>query len=109
MKKLVSLVIVAAAVAMYGFQRTPPAPKNSPFNEQRADTDLRTIVGFGPRPAGSETLTKTRNYVVSELTKAGLKPQLDEFDARTPRGFRHMVNIRAIRPGAKRDIIAITG
>jgi len=109
MNKLVSLVIVAAAVAMYGFQRTPQAPKNSPFNEQRADTDLRTIVGFGPRPAGSGTLTKTRNYIVSELTKAGLKPQLDEFDARTPRGFVHMVNIHALRQGSKPTVIAITG
>src|SRR5262249_13684454 len=83
--------------------------KNSPFNEQRADADLRTIVGFGPRPAGSEALAKTRDYIVSELTKAGLKPQLDEFDARTPRGFRHMVNIHAVRQGTKPGIIAVTG
>jgi len=71
--------------------------------------DLQTIVGFGPRPAGSDAIVKTRNYIVSELEKAGLKPQLDEFDARTPRGFRHMVNIRATRAGAKPSLIAITG
>src|SRR5467141_3020123 len=110
MKKMVALAIVMAGVVAYGLQRTPPpALKNSPFNEQRADTDLRTIVGFGPRPAGSEAITKTRNYIVSELQKAGLKAQLDEFDARTPRGFRHMVNIRAVRPGAKPTLIALTG
>src|SRR5437870_12951269 len=109
MNKLTALVIIVAATAMYGFQRTPPAVKNSPFNEQRADADLRTIVGFGPRPAGSEAITKTRTYIVSELTKAGLKPQLDEFDARTPRGVRHMVNIRATRPGSKPTTIAVTG
>src|SRR5205085_3886204 len=63
----------------------------------------------GPRPAGSDAIVKTRNYIVAELQKAGLKPQLDEFDARTPRGFRHMVNIRAIRAGAKPTVIAITG
>jgi len=110
MKKLVVLGIVLAAVVVYGLQRTPTAPsKNSPFSEQRADTDLRTLVGFGPRPAGSEAIAKTRNYIVSELGKAGLKAQLDEFDARTPRGFRHMVNIRATRPGSKPTTIAITG
>src|SRR2546425_1364403 len=110
MKKMVALAIVRAGVVMYGLQRTPPAAsKNSPFNEQRADADLRTIVGFGPRPAGSEAITKTRTYIVSELTKAGLKPQLDEFDARTPRGVRHMVNIRATRPGSKPTTIAVTG
>jgi hypothetical protein len=109
MKKLATLVIIVAAAALYGFQRTPTAAKDSPFSEQRADTDLRTIVGFGPRPAGSEALTKTRNYIVAELTRAGLKPELDEFDARTPRGFRHMVNIHALRRGSKPTVIAVTG
>jgi Zn-dependent M28 family amino/carboxypeptidase len=109
MKKLTLVLVVLAAVAVFGFQRTPTASKNSPFSEQRADTDLRTIVGFGPRPAGSEAIVKTRNYIVSELTKVGLKPELDEFDARTPRGFRHMVNIHAFRPGSKSTVIAITG
>src|SRR5947207_1640113 len=110
MKKLVVLALVLAAVVVYGLQRNPTAAsKNSPFSEQRADTDLRTLVGFGPRPAGSEAIVKARNYIVSELGKAGLKPQLDEFDARTPRGFRHMVNIRAVRPGAKPTLIALTG
>ncbi len=109
MKKLVALAVLAAALAIYGFQRAPSAAKNSPFNEQRANADLRTIVGFGPRPAGSEALKKTGDYIVSELTKAGLKRQLDEFDARTPRGVRHMVNIHAVREGTKPAIIAVTG
>src|SRR5215831_8448166 len=110
MKVSVALLLVVLAVAIYGFQRTPPsAPKSSPFSEQRADTDLRTIVGFGPRPAGSEALAKARSYIVAELSKAGLKPQLDEFDARTPKGFRHMVNIRVTRSGLKPTIIALTG
>jgi len=110
MRKMVALAIVMASVVTYGLQRTPPAPsKNSPFNEQRVDTDLRTIVGFGPRPAGSEAITKTRNYIVSELKKTGLAARLDEFAARTPRGFRHMVNIRATRPGSKPATIAVTG
>src|SRR5438445_1298253 len=109
MKAIVAFPLVLV-VLIYGFQRTPaPAPKSSPFNEQRADTDLRTIVGFGPRPAGSEALAKTRNYIVAELSKAGLKPDLDQFDARTPRGFRHMLNIRAVRPGGRPTTIAVTG
>jgi len=105
------VVLLALAVLAYGLQRNSPAPtpKNSPFSEQRAGADLKTIVDFGPRPAGSDALAKTRSYIVGELEKAGLKPQLDEFDARTPRGFRHMINIRAIRPGAKSTVIAVTG
>jgi Zn-dependent M28 family amino/carboxypeptidase len=110
MRKPVSLLVLLGIAALaYGLQRSSTASANSPFSEQRAGADLQTIVGFGPRPAGSDALAKTRNYIVSELEKAGLKPQLDEFDARTPKGFRHMINIRATRPGAKSSIIAVTG
>src|SRR6185436_19110666 len=99
------------AVVIYGYgQRgTVVSPKTSPFNEQRAAADLKTLVDFGPRPAGSPAIEKARAYIVAELQKAGLKPQLDSFDARTPRGFRKMVNIRATRAGSKPSIIALTG
>ena len=111
MRKSTGLMLLLALSALaYGLQRTTSKPgSSSPFNEQRAGVDMQTIVGFGPRPAGSDAIVTTRNYIVSELEKAGLKPQLDEFDARTPRGFRHMVNIRATRAGAKPSLIAITG
>jgi hypothetical protein len=81
----------------------------STFNADRAFEDLRAIVAFGPRPAGSETLAKTRSYIVAELQKAGLKPQLDEFEAVTPRGRKKMTNIRASRPGTRSGIIALVG
>src|SRR5215510_15194623 len=100
------LVIVALG---FGLQRNRVTPSNSPFNEQRAAVDLQTIVGFGPRPAGSDAIAKTRSYIIAELQKAGLTADLDEFDARTPRGFKHMVNIRARRPGSKSSVIAVTG
>lgn len=85
------------------------APRTSPFNADRAFADLRTIVGFGPRPAGSEALAKTRAYIVAELQKVGLKAELDEFEASTPRGRKKMTNIRAVRPGAKPETIALVG
>jgi peptidase M28-like protein len=105
---LVSILVSIAALAL-GIQRNTSTPKTSPFSEPRAAADLQTIVGFGPRPAGSDAIVKTRNYIVTELTKAGLKPELDEFDARTPKGYKHMVNIRARRPGSKPTVIAVTG
>ena len=107
---ILALAAVLAGAATFGFQRSTPTPsKTSPFSEQRAGVDLQTLVGFGPRPAGSDAIVKARTYIIAELEKAGLKPQLDEFDARTPRGFRHMVNIHATRPGSKSSVIAITG
>src|SRR5438132_14025773 len=105
MKASVALLLLVVAVS--GFQRTPPsAPQSSPFSEQRADTDLRTIGGFGPRRAGSEALAKARSYIVSELPKAGLRAEVDEFDPRTPQGFRQPVQTRADRPGLKPTSIA---
>ena len=112
--------LVAAAilvvVAVYGLQRQPEpaAPLNpvevaTPFSGDRAFEHLKTIVGFGPRPAGSAAIAKTRAYIVDELKKAGLTPELDEFEARTPRGPIKMVNIRARREGAKSTIVAVTG
>jgi hypothetical protein len=102
--------ILPLGALVFGVQRSNSVtPKNSPFSEQRAARDLDTIVGFGPRPAGSDAIAKTRGYIVAELEKAGLKPQLDEFDARTPRGVKHMVNIRASRAGSKKTVIALAG
>ena len=106
---LMALGSLLIAVLGLGLQRNRPTPKASPFNEQRAALDLQTIVGFGPRPAASDAIVKTRNYIIAELKKAGLTADLDEFDARTPRGYKHMVNIRARRAGSKSSVIAVTG
>jgi glutaminyl-peptide cyclotransferase len=81
----------------------------SPFNADRAFADLSAIVGFGPRPAASEALAKTRTYIVAELQKAGLKAELDEFEAVTPRGRKKMTNVRASRPGTRPGTIALVG
>ena len=87
-----------------------PRPANlSTFNADRAFADLRTIVAFGPRPAGSEALAKTRSYIVAELQKVGLKAELDEFEAVTPRGRKKMTNVRASRPGTRPGTIALVG
>jgi Zn-dependent M28 family amino/carboxypeptidase len=112
MTKRVSILAVAVSAAAFAFgllRNDGVAQRSSPFNEQRAARDLQIMVGFGPRPAGSGAIAKTRAHIVAELEKAGLKPQLDEFDARTPRGVKHMVNIRASRPGSRSTIIAVTG
>ena len=113
--------VLAAAIA-YGMQggRAAQAPaatpasvqatvRTSPFNADRAFADLKSIVAFGPRPAGSEALARTRAYIVDELQKAGLKAELDEFEAVTPRGRKKMTNIRASRPGTRPGTIALVG
>jgi glutaminyl-peptide cyclotransferase len=82
------LVVLAACVAAMG----PGAPV---FDGGRAYEDLRQLVAFGPRPAGSPALEQTRAYINKQLTSAGLTPEAQAFDAQTPLGPIHMVNIRA--------------
>jgi glutaminyl-peptide cyclotransferase len=106
---ILTFAVLAAAALAFGFRQNPPVAKTSPFNQERAARDLQTLVDLGPRPAGSAAIGKARDYIVSELRKVGLTPQLDEFDARTPRGARHMVNIRASRAGKKSSKILISG
>ena len=100
------LPVILAAAMVYAFQGSA---RPSPFNADRAFADLTKMVGFGPRPAGSAAIAKTRYYIVAELKKAGLQPELDEFQGMTPRGPRRMVNIRASRPGPRPTSIALVG
>jgi glutaminyl-peptide cyclotransferase len=57
------------------------------FDAARAWRDLEHLVALGPRPAGSEALEKTRAYIESELTHAGLHPQREPFRVSLPPGF----------------------
>jgi hypothetical protein len=90
--------VIAAIIGLLACAAQPaaPAPK---FDANRAYEDLRQQVAFGPRPAGSAALRQTRDYIKAQLTAAGLTPEEQAFDARTPIGIIHMVNIRATLPG----------
>jgi Zn-dependent M28 family amino/carboxypeptidase len=76
--------------------RQPAAPA---FDGGRAYEDVRQMVALGPRPAGSPAIQLTRDYIKKQLVAAGLTPQEQAFDAKTPIGVIHMVNLRATLPG----------
>ena len=92
----VFLVSFVCAVTRCSAQ-APTAPK---FDGARAFADLSAMVEMGPRPAGSPALEKNREYIRKELTAAGLKVEDQAFDAKTPLGVVHMINLRATLPGA---------
>src|SRR5215211_4908368 len=91
---------VAALTALLACAAPPSPAAPAKFDGARAFEDLRQIVALGPRPAGSPALQKTRDYLKNALTAAGLKVEEQPFDAQTPLGTIHMVNIRATLPGA---------
>src|SRR4051812_22195000 len=92
----ITLLLACAAQPARPAQSEPPAPK---FDSARAFEDLKQQVALGPRPAGSPALQRTRDYIKTQLVAAGLQPEEQAFDAATPAGTVHMVNIRATRPG----------
>jgi glutaminyl-peptide cyclotransferase len=69
------------------------------FDGGRAYEDVRQMVAIGPRPSGSPGLQQTRDYIKKQLAAAGLKAEELPFEAATPLGPIHMVNLRATLPG----------
>ena len=96
-------IAVAAVAVLLACAAQPapqaPEPPALKFDGNRAYEDLRRMVAIGPRPAGSPALQQTRDYIKKELAAAGLKAEEQPFDAQTPTGVVHMVNIRATLPG----------
>jgi len=83
------------------------APAKSDFDGDKAFEYVKRQVDFGPRPAGSAELEKTRAYIIDQLRSFGLNVTTDEFHATTPMGDKKMVNIVVELPGASSDIIII--
>ena len=79
------------------------------FDGGRAYDHLRQVVSLGPRPAGSPAIEKTREYIIGQLKALGVAVAQQPFDATTPIGKIHMVNLIATIPGARTERIAITG
>jgi Zn-dependent M28 family amino/carboxypeptidase len=99
-----AFVVLAAFLIQAVAHGTAQAPPAAPtFDGNRAYEDLRQQVAFGPRPAGSAALERTRDYIKQQLAAAGLQPVEQPFDAQTPIGPIHMVNIRATLPGRTQE------
>lgn len=73
------------------------------FDGGRAYEDVRQMVAIGPRPSGSPGIQQTRDYIKKQLAAAGLKVEEQPFDAATPLGQVHMINLRATLPGQAQD------
>lgn len=79
------------------------------FDGGRAYDHLRRIVAFGPRPAGSPALAQTRRFIQKELKALGIDTVEQPFDADTPLGRFHFVNLIARIPGASPDRVVFAG
>jgi len=65
------------------------------YSGDRAFADVKALVDMGPRPAGSAELEKARQYITTEVEKAGWKIERQEFEGETPRGTIKFCNLIA--------------
>ena len=87
----------------------PAAAAAVNFDGGRAYEHLRQVVNFGPRPAGSPAIERTRGYITGQLKALGIAVTTQPFDAQTPIGRIHMVNLIATIPGARKDRLVLAG
>ena len=89
--------------------RVRPAQAAVTFDGGRAYEHLRQMVSFGPRPAGSPAIERTRGYITDQLKALGITATPQPFDAQTPMGRIHMVNLVATIPGARKERLVLAG
>jgi Zn-dependent M28 family amino/carboxypeptidase len=110
---VVLLIVSAMSLVLVGaWTQTRPSAaraKGGAFDGARAYDYLRSVVAFGPRPPGSAALEQTRQYIKKELKALGIETIEQPFDADTPLGRFHMVNLIARIPGASPDRIVFAG
>src|ERR1039458_7710514 len=69
------------------------------FNGGRAFGDLKQLVSYGPRPAGSAAQAQSRSWIIAQLKQTGATVEEDSFTAATPVGQIPMTNLIAKLPG----------
>lgn len=77
------------------------------FDSARAWAHLERQVAFGPRPAGSPAIERTRQYLLDQLAAAGIAARRQPFSARTPLGEVAMANVIATIPGRRPERLAL--
>src|SRR5205807_7193773 len=65
------------------------------FSGDKAFAHVQRLVDFGPRPAGSAALEKSRTYIEEQLRRSGWQVTRQAFSDDTPRGKIQFVNLIA--------------
>src|SRR5881409_2872229 len=72
------------------------------FSGEKAFAHVQRLVDFGPRPAGSKALEKSRDYIEDQLRRSGWQVTRQAFSDDTPRGKLQFVNLIAQLSGEKK-------
>ena len=84
-----------------------PAEKTGGFDGKAAYEHVAKMVSFGPRPAGSQAIAQTQDYILSQLQSFGCTVEADAFSADTPAGRLPMKNILVKTQGERPGVILL--
>lgn len=84
-----------------------PPEKTGGFDGKAAYDHVAKMVSFGPRPAGSQAIGQTQDYILSQLQSSGCTVETDAFSADTPAGRVPMKNILVKIAGDKPGVILL--
>lgn len=97
----------AAVAGQAGAQDAPAPESTGGFDGKKAFEYTAKQVGFGARPSGSQALTQTQDYILTQLKSDGCTTDVDSFTADTPIGRLPMKNILVKIPGDDGAIILL--
>ena len=84
-----------------------PPEKTGGFDGKAAYDHVAKMVSFGPRPAGSQAIAQTQDYILSQLQSSGCTVETDAFSSETPAGRLPMKNILVKIPGERPGVILL--
>ncbi len=93
-------LLLALLLIVWACQSSAAEPKAwEEFSGEKAFAHVQRLVDFGPRPAGSKALEKSRDYIEDQLRRFGWQVTRQAFTDDTPRGKIQFVNLIAQFPG----------
>ena len=95
----IALILFSVLIGHAGSLRAAPPKIWDEFSGEKAFAHVQRLVDFGPRPAGSKSVEKSREYIENELRRAGWQVTRQAFSDDTPRGKIQFVNLVAQFPG----------
>ena len=110
MARKLSVAIVLVLLAGCGRSQPPQGIVWQQYSGTRAYEHVAKLVGYGPRPAGSEALGRTATYIMTQLQDYGLTTEEQVFTAPTPYGpkqFRNVIARTRVQQGGQNRTIII--
>src|SRR6266576_5243868 len=94
----IALILFSVLIGHTGSLRATAPRIWDEFSGEKAFAHVQRLVDFGPRPAGSNPLEKSREYIETELRRSGWQMVRQGFSDDTPRGKIQFVNLVAQFP-----------